>query len=344
MTIADYIIETLSKRVSHAYGVYGAANAHLFDAIKRQLKLQMICTAGEQGAGFAAEGHAKATSGIGLCITTSGPGALNAATSVANCHYDSVPVLFLCGQVSTKVMRRDYSSLRQRGFQECAVVDVMKPISKYCREIREPHEVKEALDSALQMMTMGRPGPAVLSLPLDVLSAPVPAKWPAPFISETLPDNTPSPDVAQVHGCLTALRRAERPIILVGGGCRESASAVRRFAETVGVHVFRTWNALDIAPDDWPLYGGNVGTYGGKGRNFAVQQADFALVLGCRLSGRITGGATKSFLRGARAGEGIWHVDADYGVIEELEQDVPNRKKIRAYVDAFLRVAQESLG
>lgn len=341
MTGADYIVDRLASFTTRAFGVYGAGCAHLFDAVYRRKKITMVCTAGEQGAGFAAEGHAKARNGIGLVIATSGPGALNLATSVANCFYDSVPVLFLCGQVSTKVMRSEYSTLRQRGFQECPTIDVLKPVSKYAVEVKDPAYIGEQLENALHYLTSGRPGPVVLSLPLDVLAAEMPplsVKGGGSYHSPT--DNTPSPAEGQVSACLAALALAERPVILVGGGCRDTVSALQRFAETVGVPVVRTWNALDIAPDDWPLYAGNVGTYGGKGRNFAVQQADFALVLGCRLSGRITGGNTASFLRGARAHHGIWHVDVDSGVLADLTVDVPGRNVVRCYLDNFFRVVQ----
>lgn len=340
MTVADYIVEQLIRRgVTHAFGVYGAANAHLFDAFNRAKgRITMVPTAGEQGASFAAEGFAKAKGPFGVCVTTSGPGAQNAITGVANCYYDSVPVLFLCGQVSTTVQRRAYSSLRQRGFQEAPTGPMASPLTKLCAEVTLAAHVPETLDAAIQTMLMGRPGPAVLSIALDVLARPVDA------VATSLDghyggvaDNTPfRADSDAVAQCLKAMGKAERPIILAGGGTRFAANELRRFAESVGVPVARTWNALDIATDDWPLTAGNVGTYGGKGRNFAVQQADYALVLGCRISGRITGGDTASFLRGARAGHGIWHVDADKGLLSGLDVDIPGRHTIHNYARDFL--------
>ena len=337
MTVADFIIERLIRfGVSHVYAVYGAACAHLLDATNRKSdRIITICTAGEQGAGFAAEGHSKATNKLGVVIATSGPGALNCATSVANAYYDSVPMLFLFGQVSTKVMREKGSTLRQRGFQEAPVAEVMKPISKLSREITDPTHIRNDLEMALMVAMNDRPGPVVLSLPIDVLSVEMPE-------GKTQITHMPLPEVntQEVDRCLDALAKSQRPVIIAGGGARSAQTNLRIFAETVGVQVVRTWNALDIAPDDWPLYAGNVGTYGGKGRNFAVQQADFALVLGCRLSGRITGGNTKSFLRGARREHGIWHVDLDNSVLTDMEPDVPHRERIRADVGDFLAKAQ----
>ena len=337
MTVADFIIERLIRfGVSHVYAVYGAACAHLLDATNRKSgRITTICTAGEQGAGFAAEGYAKATNKLGVVIATSGPGALNCATSVANAFYDSVPMLFLLGQVSTKVMREKGSTLRQRGFQEAPVAEVMKPISKMSREITDPTHVRDDIEMALMVAMNDRPGPVVLSLPLDVLAAEMP-EGTAQITHMPLPEA----DTQEVDRCLDALAKSQRPVIIAGGGARAAQTNLRIFAETVGVQVIRTWNALDIAPDDWPLFAGNVGTFGGKGRNFAVQQADFALVLGCRLSGRITGGNTKSFLRGARRGHGIWHVDTDNSVLTDMEPDVPHRQKIRADVGDFLAKAQ----
>ena len=336
MTCADYILQRLvDAGITHAFGIYGAGIAHLFDSFHRVKGITMIPTAHEQGAGFMAEGYAKAKGPFGVAVATSGPGALNLATPVANCYYDSVPVLFLCGQVSTKVMRTPYSGLRQRGFQECPIADVFKPITKYCAEVHHVHDVHDYLEAAIETMTMGRPGPAVLSLPLDILVAKVPKKWPVRLGS--VADNARrTPNVTE---CLTAMMQAKRPVIIAGGGTLKCAQAMRVFAERFRVPVFPTWNAIEAAPDDWRMFGGRIGTYGGAGRNFAVQQADFALVIGCRISGRITGGDTKSFLRGARAAHGIWHVDVDNSMLAAMEPDVPDRREIHAYAESFLREA-----
>lgn len=339
MTVADYILQRLVRAgVTHVFGLYGAGNAYLFDAFTREPRITMIPTAGEQGAGFAAEGYSKARGGaLGVCVVTSGPGALNAATSVANCFYDSVPVLFLCGQVSTKVLRRSHSLLRQRGFQECPTAEVFKPIAKMSVEVTDG--VAAQLDGAIAVALQGRPGPVVLSLPLDILGAQVPELTESGALAG---DEIPVDRETQAL-CLAALAASKRPVILAGGGCVENASDVRAFAERFDVPVFTTWNALEVAPYDWSLCGGTLGTYGGgRGRNFAVQQADFVLALGTRLSGRLFGGRPETFLRGAQGN--IWHVDVDSGVLTELQQDLValQRTTMHSYVGEWLRAALDA--
>ena len=344
MTIADWIVKRLvDAGVTDVFALYGAGNAHLMDALYRSRDtINTICTAGEQGAGFAAEGYSKAKNGaLGVCVVTSGPGALNAATGVANCFYDSVPVLFLCGQVATKVLRAPYSGLRQKGFQESPTADIFKPIAKRSIEVTDYRLVKETLDDAIEIALQGRPGPVVLSLPIDVLASQVPETWPS-----SLRDALGGPrdgvessglNTTLVHECLTKLCQAKRPVIIAGGGALSCADKVREFADRFNAPVFTTWNALEIAPYDWPLTGGTLGTYGGgRGRNFAVQQADFALVLGSRLSGRLFGGRPETFLRGAHGN--IWHVDVDAAVLNECEQDLSALKRVlmNAYVDRWL--------
>ena len=169
MNIADLILRRLSEEVDTVFGVYGGAVAELFDAFTRQDKLEYVCPMHEQAAAFMAEGYAK-VKGFGVAMATSGPGGHNLVTGIANCYYDSVPVLFITGQVATNLIRPT-DELRQLGFQETPIVDIVKPITKYADQLRYLADVLYLLDGAILMAKSGRPGPVLLDIPADVQRA-----------------------------------------------------------------------------------------------------------------------------------------------------------------------------
>ena len=166
--VSDLIARRLKEEVDVVFGVYGGAISDLWDAIPR-VNLAYVCPMHEQAAGFMAEGYAK-IKGMGVCLTTSGPGALNIVTCIGNCFYDSVPVLFITGQVNSKFMRPD-NSVRQVGFQETPIVDIVKPIVKSSVLVKDPVSVPSVLNALISIAKAGRPGPVLLDLPIDVQRA-----------------------------------------------------------------------------------------------------------------------------------------------------------------------------
>ena len=145
MKVADYIIDFFSRKgIEKAFVVYGAANGDLIDAFTRNKKIQYVATMHEQAAGFAAEGYAKIKRLPGLAIVTSGPGATNLVTSVANCYYESIPCIFISGQINSKFLS-PHKSIRQVGFQETDIVSIVKPVSKYATMIKDPKKIKYEL-------------------------------------------------------------------------------------------------------------------------------------------------------------------------------------------------------
>lgn len=324
MRVSEYIIERLAKEgVDTCFLVYGGAISDLVDALPG--RMNYVVTQHEQAAGFAAEGFAKARQGLGCAIATSGPGGGNLVTPIQNCFYDSVPVIFLTGQVATRFITPKGSALRQLGFQETPIVDIVRPITKYARTVLTSWEIGVTLETAIRQATDGRPGPVLLDLPNDIqreeIDPALMVKWeePAPVVYE------PGPAVVSF---LSDLSVAKRPGILVGGGAYRSRADILMFAAEHGIPVFRTWNALDVCPDDHPNYAGTVGTYGGPGRNFGIQNTDLLLVLGCRLSGRITGGMPETFARGAK----LYVVDVDPGLLDPRFQ--PRRADVNVLCDA----------
>lgn len=171
MLVADYILSRLADEgIDTAFMVYGGAMSELADAFTRQTRIKYIVPMHEQAAGFMAEGYAKAKGVPGLAIATSGPGGGNLVTAIQNCYYDSTPCIFITGQVQTKFMRPN-TELRQLGFQETPIVDIVKPITKFAVTPQSPKFALWCLDAAVWAMKDGRPGPVLLDLPVDIQRA-----------------------------------------------------------------------------------------------------------------------------------------------------------------------------
>ena len=336
MKVADYIIQTLGDRgIDKVFVVYGAANGDLIDAFTRTTKTAYVAVMHEQGGGFAAEGYAKIKGKPGVALATSGPGGMNLITSIGNCFYDSVPCLFLTGQINSKFLRPD-PAIRQVGFQETDIISMVKPVTKYAKMLTNPADVRYELEKALFLCQHGRPGPVLLDIPIDVQKADVDARTLVGFDEAVA---APSYNLArvdeQIERFLADLRTSQRPVLLIGGGVRsaDAVEEIRELGRTLQIPCFPTWNALDIITSDYECYGGRVGTYGGAGRNFGIQNADLLLAIGSRISGRITGGNVRSFARAAKK----YVVDVDEALLQRRLQQVPFDENIWCDAKIFVQ-------
>lgn len=168
MNVADHILKCLADEgIDTAFLVYGGAMSELAEAFTRQTRIRYVCAQHEQGAGFMAEGYAKAKGVPGVVITTSGPGGGNIVTCLQNAYYDSVPLIAITGQVATNLMRPKDSAIRQLGFQETPMVDIARPITKWAKTLL-PWSLEEDLKEALRECVSGRAGPVLLDIPVDV--------------------------------------------------------------------------------------------------------------------------------------------------------------------------------
>ena len=337
MKVADYIIDFFSKKgIEKAFVVYGAANGDLIDAFTRNSKIQYIATMHEQAAGFAAEGYAKIKRLPGLAIVTSGPGATNLVTSVANCYYESIPCIFISGQINSKFLR-PHKSIRQVGFQETDIVSIVKPVSKYATMIKNPKSIKYELEKAYILSNSGRKGPVFLDIPLDIQKAEIEVKKlkgiEKNFNKKIFSTNKIKNSIKKY---LRDLKKSKRPAFLVGGGAQltNSASKILKIAEMLNIPCFPTWNGMDTITSDFKLYGGRVGTYGGPGRNLGIQNCDLLLGLGTRVSGRITGGNPPSFAREAKK----YVVDIDEALLKRKYQPVKFHENIYSDLNFFLDI------
>lgn len=330
MKLADYVIQRLADEgIDKMFVVYGAANGDLIDAFTRVKDTEYVAVMHEQAGGFAAEGYAKVKGVPGVSIATSGPGGMNLLTPMGNCFYDSVPCVFLTGQINTRFLRPD-PAIRQIGFQETDIVAMATPVTKYAVMVRDPAMIRYHLEKALHLATSGRPGPVLLDIPMDVQKAQIePDRLPGYTAHE--PVGTYMGEVLEL---ISDLERAKRPALLIGGGVR-SRGAIRALdvlAAELGIPMFPTWNALDVVTSDNEFYGGRIGTYGGAGRNFGIQNADILIAVGCRISGRITGGQPHTFARGAKK----YVVDVDQALLERQWQQVPADVNVFCDAEVFL--------
>lgn len=172
MIVADYLLQRLAKEgVTHVFTLYGGAISELMDAFTRQSTIKYIVCHHEQACIFAAEGYAKAKGVPGAVLVTSGPGGGNIVTGLQNCYYDSTPLIAITGQVSSNLIRPPKSKLRQLGFQETPIVEIVRPVTKFAATIAGPVHAMFTIETAIKEATGGRPGPVVLDIPLDVQKA-----------------------------------------------------------------------------------------------------------------------------------------------------------------------------
>ena len=301
--ISDYTCSRVQELTgsNHVFLLAGGGMMHLLDSLGSS-ELSAFPMHHEQAAAIAAYAYGRTLNSIGVCFVTSGPGATNALTGVAAAYTDSVPMLIISGQVSTLFSQRPYG-LRQRGFQEFNIVDVVTPTTKYARFVERAEDIRYELEKACFLARAGRPGPVWLDIPLDVQAALIDLSTLRGFdpVSEGLADLNPAPDAALVASIIEKIRAAKRPLVVLGhgvwlAGAKEKAM---RLLDVVRIPVQTTWNAIDLVPESHPRYFGRANAYGPRYANFIIQNADYLLTIGARLGVQHTGYNVEAFARDA---------------------------------------------
>ncbi|MBI2549667.1 thiamine pyrophosphate-binding protein [Candidatus Woesearchaeota archaeon] len=299
MKLSDYVIEFLVQRgVRHVFLISGGAVAHLVDSAARNPKITYVCPEHEQNAGAAADAYSRITENLGAVLTTSGPGATNLVTSVCNSYFDSIPVIFITGQVATFRIRPN-ERLRQKGFQETDVISIFKSITKYATQLRKAEDIKCVLQEAVYAATSGRMGPVLVDIPDDIQRAEIDPDKLREFVPPSAHANS---DFSAVKDIFAAIRSAKRPVLILGAGVRLSGTILEalKFAEYFRIPLLLTWGATDIAEYSHELNMGGLGVCGPRGGNFAAQTSDLVVALGTRLSQMITGGKQNLFAPNAK--------------------------------------------
>ncbi len=287
--VADYLMQTLvAHGVTDCFLVTGGGAMHLNDAVGRTEGMRYVACHHEQACAIAAESYFRLTNRPALVQVTSGPGGTNAITGVYGAYVDSCAMVVVSGQVKWETLVRSTNlPLRQLGDQELDITRLVAPVTKYAVMVTEPESIRYHLERALHLATSGRPGPVWLDVPMNVQSAQVDPEKLRGYDPAEDASAQPTSDVAAMAEAVVArLRQAKRPVIYAGSGVRlaRAEGVFRRVVERLGVPVVTGFNAHDLLPDAHPTLCGRPGTIGDRAGNFAVQNADFVLVLGCRLN------------------------------------------------------------
>ena len=303
ITGADVVVESLiAHGVDVIFAYPGGASMPLHQSLTRYAdRIRTILPRHEQGGAFAAQGYARTTGRVGVCMGTSGPGALNLVTAIADAKLDSVPLLALTGQVGTSVIGTD-------AFQETPIVEVCRGITKHHYLVTDPGDIARVMREAFHVATTGRPGPVLVDLPKNIQVAQLVPDYSVPM---NLPGYRPEVRRAhpeQIAQVAAAIKRAKRPVIYAGGGVitADASADLRELARRTGIPVTMTLMGLGAFPGDDPLSLDMLGMHGSVYANLAVDEADLLIALGVRFDDRVTG-KVEAF---ARHGF-IVHIDID---------------------------------
>ena len=334
MTVADYITNFLiQKRVQHVFGFQGGAVLKILDSMIQSGKIEYIQNYHEQASSFSADAYSRITHNIGVAIATSGPGATNLISGIANAYFDSIPCLFITGQdYSNNIQKPD--SVRQNGFQDLDVVSMVKPITKYATMITEPEKIRYELEKAFYLAKSGRPGSVLLDIPVDIQFAEIDEAQLEGFIPEDI-----AYEVDKIFEILPLLKLAKRPLILVGGGVQNSDSEklLKELIDQTNIPVTTTLNGIDSFKQ--PV--GFSGLYGQTHANLAVYNADLLIVVGSRLGIQQISKNPENYIKNAK----VVHIDIDHSELgRKIEPDLSIYCDVKLFLEKLVElVSKENL-
>ena len=313
-TGSDLVLETLRDLgIDTIFGYPGGAVLPFYDAIYNFKGIRHILGRHEQGCLHEAEGYAKSTGKLGVAVVTSGPGATNAITGIADAMSDSVPLLVFTGQVARAGIGKD-------AFQEADIVGITMPITKYNYQVRETADIPRIITEAVHIATTGRPGPVVIDLPKDVSALETDFIY-SPEVNLPSYQPTLEPNDMQIKKILKQLSKAKKPVLLAGGGVSyaEAATELNEFAERYQIPVVTSLLGQGTIATNHPLFLGMGGMHGSFAANIAMTEADFMISIGCRFDDRLTGNP-KTFAKNAK----VAHIDIDPAEIGKIiRADIP---------------------
>jgi acetolactate synthase-1/2/3 large subunit len=329
---SDYIAKTLEKKgIKFVFELSGGMITHILDSLNQQTEIQIISMHHEQSAAFAAEGFARMTGIPGIALATSGPGATNLLTGIGSCYFDSVPCIFITGQVNRHEMKLE-RNIRQLGFQETDIVSMAKPITKACFQITDPNELPYKLELAFEISTSGRPGPVLIDIPMDVQRSNIEITPLKNKIKELIDFKT-----SLIYDLINDINISMKPLILCGRGIRASNSITlfKNFATTTKIPIVSSLLGLDVISYEDSQRVGFIGSYGNRWSNIALGNCDLLIVLGSRLDIRQTGADTNHFQN-----RKIYHIDCEKGEINNrIIGCVPIISDLKYFFEKFNNIA-----
>jgi len=344
--VADYIADWLTKKnIEHIFTITGGGAMHLNDAFGKHPKLKCIYNHHEQASAMAAESYARIYKKIALVCVTSGPGGTNAITGVLGGWLDSIPMLVISGQVRfNTTVRSTGLKLRQLGDQEFDIIKVVAPMTKYAEMIIDPNEIFYHLEKAYYLAVNGRLGPCWLDIPLDVQGAIIDTKKLRKYDpKEDKQELAPKVSKKTVLAVLEKIQKAKRPVLYAGSAISNNGLGKKfiQLAEMLNIPVVTGFNAHDCIDSGHRLYIGRPGTIGDRPGNFAVQNSDLLLVLGCSLNIRQTGYNFATFARNA------YKIRVDIDPVEfrkpTIKTDMVIHADVADFIDAMLRVCEKNI-
>ncbi len=319
MKLSDYVMQFIAQLgVGHVFFLPGGGAMHLVDSLGKRKDLEIVCCLHEQAVAIAAQSYAMHTNNLGIGLVTTGPGGTNAITGVCAAWIDSVPCLFVSGQVKRSDIMKG-KGIRQLGIQEADIVTLVNSITKYAVTVMEPASIRYHLEKALYLAKNGRPVPVWLDIPLDVQGSIIdeanldgfnPAE-----VKEKKPDTSSIKNA--VKKIIRLLNNSQRPVIIAGDGIKISKSKdlFLDIIRKLDIPVIPTWKAMDMIHEEHELYAGRGGILGERSANFAVQNSDLLLCIGSKMDFTQTGFDTKSFARAAKK----IVIDIDKNEIKKLD-------------------------
>jgi acetolactate synthase-1/2/3 large subunit len=329
LKVSDVVMQAISDAgVNTVFGIAGGASLHLLDSVISNSKLTLVTTHHEQAAAMAADSYSRVSGNLGVAIATSGPGATNLITGIAGCYYDSIPVVFITGQVST-TRQRGLTGSRQIGFQETPISKMVEPIVKFATQVNDPRKVREEIERCIYLAQEGRPGPVLIDIPDDIQRMYV-------MEGDLTQFYPPSDSRLKTSLPLSTLgelvRQSKRPIVVCGAGINlaNRRDEVIEFLSFLRWPVLLTWGISDLLGEDFPWRVGTFGTHGSRIGNLTAQNADLIISIGARLDTKATGSPVSEFAQGAK----IVMFDVD---ISELEKFSSFGKEIDLQICLDLR-------
>lgn len=322
--VNDYILDFLaSQGIKDVFVLTGGAIAFVIDAFHGRRDIRYVCVQHEQAGAMMAEAYSRVGPGYAAAMATSGPGATNFITGIGCAWFDSIPAIYISGQVNTYELKGNYKA-RQVGFQETDIVEIVKPITKYAVQLTSADDIRYELEKATYIAKSGRPGPVLLDIPMNFQRSEIDTSKLKAFTPPKVKEYTDTGNklAQKVKKVVTLLQKAERPVLIAGGGIKiaKAQKAMLELAKITGYPVTASWSGYDIFPRDHKNFIGAHGVYGERAANFTVQNSDVLLSIGSRLDTRQTGGKPETFAREAK----VIMVDIDAGELDKRRGLTPH--------------------
>lgn len=326
------------------FGYQGSSVSHMIDSLHKVDGLKYIQNNHEQASAFSANGYSQISGGLGVALSCSGPGATNLITGIANAYFDSLPCLFITGQIGLSGIKTN-PLIRQQGFQETDIVSIVKPITKYAVTIFEPSEIRFHLEKAIFLAQHGRPGSVLIDIPHNVQSAQIePETLISYFDSEEYSRFKTSEvelNAATLNDVCELLKTSRRPVLLIGGGSSKlkGTGLLEKFISICHIPVVASLKGLDIFPHQHECFSGFIGAYGNRYANFCVAGSDVLIVLGSRLDTMQTGADNNQFARKAK----IIQVDIDDQELAKIDRNkIDIQSDVRVFLEKLIVIIGET--